>query len=228
MVDLSDDMKMFFRNPLTWAAPSSKTETYGVLYLLRRDVYRCFGIDPDGGPPKQSMRSLWPGTLTIMAGIDLLGRFAIIPAGVAEPGSKARFNNYVRSYVPGIVTTDSASKPSDQKLLYSLRCALVHSFGWSDGDPSTGTMSQFRMNMKTGPLIDGPATDGTFTVSAEELRQRFEQSIAHYIAQLQVDANADLRNRFEQVFPEYGKTHIQWPVVSGVIDTTSDGVSGNV
>ena len=48
MTDLSDNMKLFFKDSLNPDQPDSAVETYGLLYLLRCDVFRCFGIDPDG------------------------------------------------------------------------------------------------------------------------------------------------------------------------------------
>lgn len=65
------DINAFFMNPST---PPVIPGTFSQLYLLRRDISTCFGIDPDNGQ-RLPTQALWPGVMAICAGIDLLGKF---------------------------------------------------------------------------------------------------------------------------------------------------------
>jgi hypothetical protein len=42
-----------------------------ILYLLRREIKHCFGLNPENDQPN-GFYAKWSGTMAIMAGIDLL------------------------------------------------------------------------------------------------------------------------------------------------------------
>jgi hypothetical protein len=64
---------LFFEDPRTPHLPGV-SRGWGVLHLLRRDIIRCFGEDPETGT-KAAVFALWPGVMAVLAGVDLLGKF---------------------------------------------------------------------------------------------------------------------------------------------------------
>ncbi|MBU2858045.1 hypothetical protein HF289_14660 [Acidithiobacillus ferrooxidans] len=67
----NDDATLFFEDPKT---NKQIPNEFSVLYLLRRDVYQCMGIDSTTRN-KTGIKIIWPGVMAILAGIDLLGKF---------------------------------------------------------------------------------------------------------------------------------------------------------
>ena len=167
---------------------------FGVLFLLRRDIFRCMGIDPITRNPINNM-ALWPGTMAILAGIDLLGKFF---AGSDQRGEVGkRFCDYLKKYFQPIST-------GDEDVIYQLRNALLHSFGLYSED--RGRIYKFVLVQNQRQLIQQLPTD-TYVVDIRELHKRFEESLCRYKVQLEGDA--DLQQNFTKMFPKYGAITIE-------------------
>jgi hypothetical protein len=67
----SAEADLFFMSPRT---RRSVPNEFSVLYLLRRDIGTCMGVDADTGQPV-AHQALWPGAMAMLAGIDLLAKF---------------------------------------------------------------------------------------------------------------------------------------------------------
>lgn len=78
--ELDNKMRLFFKSPDDFVG---RTGRHSTLYLLRRDVSLCFGIDPNSGN-KVDFVALFPGAMAILAGIDLLAKFVYGIPGVYQ------------------------------------------------------------------------------------------------------------------------------------------------
>lgn len=76
------DEALFFENPKLYRSPPGE---FGILYLLRRDIDQCIAGS-----------ILWPGAMAIMAGIDLLAKFAAGDDAVGQVGN--RFRDFLGQY----------------------------------------------------------------------------------------------------------------------------------
>ena len=61
------DLEFFFK----YEEDISGKTTFSNLNLLRRDIYTCFNINPNDLQSTIGSSALWPGTMLILAGIDL-------------------------------------------------------------------------------------------------------------------------------------------------------------
>jgi hypothetical protein len=186
------DADIFFEEPHSGRHSPGQ---FGVLYLLRRDIFRCMGIDPITRNPMNYM-ALWPGTMAILAGIDLLGKFF---AGRDQRGGVGkRFCDYLKEYFQPISTGDGG-------VIYQLRNALLHSFGLYSEDK--GKIYEFVLVQNQSQLIQQVPAD-TYIVDIRELHRRFEESVCRYKVQLENDKN-DLQKNFTAMFPKYGAIRIE-------------------
>src|ERR1700744_2863609 len=114
MENLIDQIDFFFREPNE--IPNEKE--YSILYLLRRDIFTCFGHDPNTMEhiPYQAM---WPGVMGILAGIDLLGKY--LEGDDVNTTVTDRFKKYYLRYFNDDETEADA--------IYQLRNSMLHSFG---------------------------------------------------------------------------------------------------
>jgi len=192
------NLDFFFKDP---AIPPTTPGEYGVLYLLRRDIKTCMGIDPNTGNSINCI-ALFPGAMTILAGIDLLGKFL---AGCDDTsGGKVgeRFRAFVKEYFEPISS-------GDEDTIYQLRNALIHSFGLYSEKKRNGKVYKvykFRLNRKGGPLVT-PSGGDNYLIDVLTLRKKFETAIECYQADLKANKN-DLQNHFKLMFPKYGKISI--------------------
>ena len=186
------DADIFFEEPHSGRHSPGQ---FGVLYLLRRDIFRCMGIDPITRNPMNYM-ALWPGTMAILAGIDLLGKFF---AGSDQRGEVGkRFCDYLKEYFQPIST-------GDEDVIYQLRNALLHSFGLYSEDK--GKIYKFFLVQNESQLIQQVPAN-TYIVDIRELHRRFEESVCRYKVQLENDKD-DLQKNFTAMFPKYGAIRIE-------------------
>jgi len=187
--NLMADINSFFRNPSTKPVIPG---TFSQLYLLRRDISTCFGIDPNNGQ-HLSTQALWPGVMAICAGIDLLGKFVEGNDKQGEVG--IRFRNFLKTYFD--------ISESEAETIYQLRNSLLHSFGlYSEvTDKKTGNVRVYRfaLDKGLGALITDLGSD-TYLIDIEILRTEFEKAIAGYEAQLRA---ATLQTKFANMFPKH-------------------------
>jgi hypothetical protein len=114
-MDEPDIIKNFFLPPENF---SQNDSTFSKLHLLRRDILTCYGINPNNGE-KINYSVLFPGTITLFAGIDLLAKLYYV--NDFKLSSSKRFLNFLEN--------TKLIRKEDANILYQLRNALVHSFG---------------------------------------------------------------------------------------------------
>ena len=108
---------LFFEDPVNYVEASESS----ILHLLRRDIYRCMGYTIQNEKWVKNVEPIiWPGSMAVLTGIDLLGKFYAGNDNDKEVGS--RFKAYCEKYI---------CSPGDAKVIYKLRNSLVHSFGLS-------------------------------------------------------------------------------------------------
>src|SRR5258706_14756854 len=85
-----------------------------ILYCLRRDILTCFGFDPENISKKIDFKAEWPGTMAIMAGIDLLAKYCF---GDDQGNSRNRFKDFLQDYLELPRKDDN----DDNEAIYQLR-----------------------------------------------------------------------------------------------------------
>ncbi|MGC4043220.1 MAG: hypothetical protein QM758_05405 [Armatimonas sp.] len=189
-----NEANFFFRSPRL--EPNSP-EVVSQLYLLRRDIDACFGIDPNTGSPI-NFRTIWPGVMAILAGVDLLGKFL---AGDDTQGQVGiRFRDFLEKYF-GLSSTDS-------EIIYQLRNSLLHSFGlYSETKTKT-----YRFTLRGGlsGLISNPAAD-EYHIDVARLYDLFVTAVDKFHADLKDTAHADYAQRdanFMKMLQKHGAISI--------------------
>ena len=202
----------FFRSPRS--APKL-AEEFSQLYLLRRDIDACFGIDPNTGIPWQPIdkrtgvdiycQAIWPGTMAILAGIDMLGKFL---AGTDKTwGSDSvtvedRFKAFATHYL--------GLNGSDASLVYQLRNSLLHTFGlYSEKRDKNGNVKTYNFILTQGESrLIKHLKDDYYQVDVQRLREFFEQGVNKYHEELRDVAcqdNQELNDKFNSMFSKHAK-----------------------
>lgn len=183
---IQDDISVFFKDP---AIPPTPRGKFSVLYLLRRDISQCI----------TTKQILWPATMAILAGIDLLGKFY---AGEDGQVVGQRFKNFVNRYFQPI-------SPDDASTIYQLRNALLHSFGlYSKSGRKTSREYYFSLILpEAGRLVQqDPENPDMYLISIAALYDKFETAIRDY--KKDVENDPVLRNNFSLMYPYYGAVGI--------------------
>lgn len=181
--EIDDQIDLFFRDP---AIPPSPVGTFSVLYLLRRDIKQCV----------ESRQILWPATMAILAGIDLLGK---LHAGQDGRGVGKRFRGFISDYFLSVSSEDA-------KTIYQLRNALLHSFGlYAESEEKKYYFNLIYQDI--GTLIQThPQHSDRYLVSITSLYCEFETAIDRYQVDLATDP--DLKRKFKAMFPRYGAINV--------------------
>jgi hypothetical protein len=184
MTAIANDIDLFFQDPET--EPSSPGR-FGVLYLLRRDIKQCITTG----------QILWPATMAILAGIDLLGKFY---AGEDGRGVGRRFRSFIDNYFQPISSDDAET-------IYQLRNALLHSFGLYSKSRANNYFFSLILP-EAGPLVQRhPQNREQYLISITALYDKFETAIERYRTELEADS--DLQDKFSKMFPYYGAISVQ-------------------
>ena len=212
--DIGSKIAHFFTAPAV--DPATLGMIKSTLYLLRRDVNFCLGIDHETGAhdPTQG-RAIFPGVMTIMAGWDLLGKFL---AGDDDPYHRvgARLQAFIQRYVR-TVTCDALTN-AQAWCLWQLRNCMLHSFGLlakvndarQFADVVRFVLAEDGMDVIVVGRTGGAERDWTAVVDYWKLHAQFEQSIVAYRRELENPASGgDLRNHFDRMWTDYGRTKIQ-------------------
>lgn len=203
----------YFRNPRLAPYPS---EEFSQLYLLRRDIDTCFGTDPNTGALWQTIdkrtgadiycKAIWPGTMAILAGIDMLGKFL---AGSDKTVGPSKIT--VRDRIKAFTTRYLGLNDRDADLLFQLRNSMLHSFGlYSEVQDSKGKIKatyNFILTLGADKLIEH-IKDDYYQIDAQCLRELFELGIIKYEAELRDitrQDNKELSNKFNAMFPKHAK-----------------------
>lgn len=207
------DLNWFFRSPRSAPGPR---DTFSQLYLLRRDIDTCFGTDPNTGTISKPVdkasgapmncQAIWPGTMAILAGIDLLGKFLVGTDKTRGPGSVtvgARFREFTKRYL--------GLSEGDTDLVYQLRNSLLHSFGlYSEKTDNQGNVTatyNFILSRGSGTVVQH-VKDDYYQVDVQCLRELFEQAVAQYEADLRDtrrEDHQDLSEKFNAMLPKHAK-----------------------
>jgi hypothetical protein len=143
---------------------------------------------------------LWPATMAILAGIDLLGKFY-----TGEDGRRVgqRFTNFVDKYFQPI-------SPDDAKTIYQLRNALLHSFGLYSKSATKTSRKEYYFSLilpEAGPLVRQHLENpDIYLISIAVLYDKFETAIRDY--KKDVENDPVLRNNFSLMYPYYGAISI--------------------
>lgn len=185
----STEADIFFRKP---SDIPSVPGTFGVLYLLRRDILQCLGFDPNTGA-RNKEPVLWPGGMAILAGIDLIAKFF---KGEDISGIGQRFKDFIELNFQDI-------SADDKETIYQLRNSLLHSFGLYS---QTKTQTyHFVLTANKSQLIQQIGA-GIYKIDLLSLHQQFENAIEKYAADLNKDST--LQGKFSLMFQNYGSIHI--------------------
>ncbi len=182
---------LFFREP---SVSPRFPDTFGILYLLRRDATQCLGVDPNTGSKTMPL-AIWPGAMTVLAGIDLLGKFYAGSDKSTEVGK--RFQDFVSQYFAPI-------KQGDENAIYQLRNALLHSFGLYSKTKSE--TFRFIVTYLGGELVTRVDKEKVH-VDLETLHHKFEHAIKEY--QFDLGGCSKLQRNFKNMFHKYGSIHIE-------------------
>ena len=167
---------------------------YGILYLLRRDIYNCFGWDPTE-ECKICHKTLWPGAMAILAGIDLLAKF--YKGNDKHRRVGRRYRGFVSKYF-------ELDLKEDKETIYQLRNSLIHSFGLYS---ETGEKKYRFVLTEGGDTFVQMDSDGRYQVDLIVLHWKFEEAIGKYIADL--NNYKCLQKKFIKMFPNYGAIEIR-------------------
>ncbi|MCK4446110.1 MAG: hypothetical protein KAW56_03415 [Candidatus Marinimicrobia bacterium] len=195
MKDIDNKIDFFFENPNIWIEGRKR---FSNLYLLRRDIIQCFGFDPSSGN-KIGYRVLWPGAMSLLAGIDLLSKYYYGQDEFGKVGE--RFKGYIKKYIN--INKDEA------EIIYQLRNSLLHSFGLYSYklDKITKKRIEFSFMLKaTGDKFVSRITENKYLIDILTLWREFEKSIPLYCCDLR--NNDELKKNFYKMFPYYSITDI--------------------
>lgn len=184
---INKQIEIFFHNPKT---SIQVPNDYGILYLLRRDVYRCLGYNTDTWiVDRESI--IWPGAMTVLAGIDLLGKF--YKGDDSSNGVGQRFKDYYEKYIDN----------QNSEIIYQLRNSFLHSFGLLS--KTKNKTYRFTVSASRDKLVK-KHSETEYKIDLYTLWDRFEESIEKYKSDL---LNNDLlKTKFEAMFKFYGAVRI--------------------
>jgi hypothetical protein len=190
--DILRNIELFFKDPCIFRRKAGDTGTFGVLYFLRNEILDC--LDHNIG--------IFPATLSILAGVDLLAKFY---AGKDTRNEvKVRYESFINEYFKPI-------SDKDKKTIYQLRNALVHSFGlYSEGEG--GKKYRFQLKRALEPLVTYSSGD-VCTIDVLTLHKYFNTAIERYHQDLVDDKDhpetgKNLREGFADMFCKYGTVTI--------------------
>lgn len=185
----SPDADLFFLSPRT-KVPHGPNQ-FGVLYLLRRDIDQCMGIDPDTGQGGD-LPALWPGAMAILAGVDLLAKFF---EGRDTGSVGVRFCSFLEHFFAGMNSKDS-------EVIYQLRNSLLHSFGLYSKDRGY----RFVLAFDGAVALVSHTPPDRYYVNLRVLHSEFEKAVEAYCTKLGSDTH--LQNNFAAMFGNYGSIPI--------------------
>jgi hypothetical protein len=107
-------IEFFFRDPDLDEDPNNNSQ----LYLLRRDINRCLC---QNRVCKNTEKILWPATLSIFSGIDLLATYYNNLQYKIDSHNEKKFKRFILDY---FYLEDELINA-----LYRFRCAIIHNYG---------------------------------------------------------------------------------------------------
>lgn len=178
------EFDIFFFDPKISIEPPA---IYGVLYLLRRDIYRCLGYNMQTWH-NSGNGIFWPATMTVLAGIDLLAKFYTGDDTMGNVGN--RFKRFFETYI----------NSSNSEIIFQLRNSMLHSFGLVS--KTKLKRYEFIVSSQMGELVE-QFSDTIYRVDVLRLFIEFESAILKY--KEDIKKNDDLIVNFQLMFVDYGK-----------------------
>jgi hypothetical protein len=192
MTEIQEAIEEFF------LAPDQKVEVPGFvspLYIIQREVLKCFGENPDSGSPTP-FKAILPGTTAIFIGIDLLSQcyFGNLKPKSSTKRVKIFLQNYFRL------------NPEEQETLYRFRSALTHTFGMYSFDESLKKEFRFKLLMGKETILEKRSAS-VYDVHALALKNQFFKAIHFY--QLHLQKSENMQQKFMKVYRKTGKMQIE-------------------
>lgn len=164
-IKTSDDLiALFFKEE---KETIEKPGLNSILFILKREIKHCFGINPETGL-SNGVYAKWPGTMAIMAGIDLLAKYYFGTLDVKD--SSLRFKQFLEDFW----NLDKR----EQEIIYQLRNSLLHSFGlYSIG--KNGKEYKFTLTESTDKMIN-ISNDNNYLIDIDKLCDAFFLGATNY------------------------------------------------
>ena len=185
------EIEFFFRDP---SSLPEKSGHFSRLYLLRRDIRVCYGVDPNTTTPNQPTQAIWAGAIGILIGTDLL---ATHYAGQDGAGVGRRFVEFAEKHFQ--LSHEHATA------LYQLRNAMLHSFGLYSED-RRGKPYKFTFRPKDSVIAT--LNDDFYAINLQMLFFVFEDGIHSYygdLCNLELPNALDLHDKFLRMYIKYGQ-----------------------
>lgn len=178
---VSEQINHFFTSPYELAQPP-----YSTLYSIRKDIELCIGSHTI---KKEEDHILFPGLLTIVAGIDLLAK---LHSGNDYPNKvRSRFKSFTEKYFN--------LSETGYHVLYQLRNSLIFSLNLSSR-VGQGSLLKFVIDNNLKKLYE--KKEGIYIINLSILNVHFEQAVERYHQDLKVDLM--LQKRFKPIYILYG------------------------
>lgn len=194
------DFDFFFTdptvNPCAHRRPNGEVS---VLYLSRREVQETLAdiksIVSESELLKYDRRRLFASSMLMLAGIDLLAKFADGSDSTGPGDIGCRFRAFVEKYM---------KLPADQaKVLWRVRNSLPHSFGLYDRDKGKKiALTGGKAGIPTEPSAIVTQLPTEYQVSVEYLYLGYVQAIQGYNSA--IPGTAKLEGNFARLFGHYG------------------------
>lgn len=144
--------------------------------------------------------AIWPRTMAVMAGIDLVAKFFADDDTIGGVGN--RFKDFAKQYI-------TSGNQTEADLLYHLRNSLLHSFGLYSSN-NNGTVV-YRFTVAQDPqnwlLTQNPSNAQNWWANLTELDKRFEAAVVQYDADITA-GNQSFPSGPRDIFQKYGWVNI--------------------
>jgi hypothetical protein len=176
-LSIDDAIRIFFSE--------TTSEENSSLCLLRRDIKICLGLN---GPKHET--AIWPATMAILTGIDLLGYyFANDSDKQDEKGVGKRFKCFCKEFL----NLDD----TDQEAVYQFRNALLHNYGLKPIPRKNNPQYIFEVTYdehKIDLITQNPGIPDNYRINLFILYEKFEKAISSYYQAVVENKNGEKEN----------------------------------
>ena len=165
-VDYCEQIERFFLHPLRELPSGLVSVLYRVRVAIRQAIDASL-VEPNPGEDRGAV--LWLAAIGALTGIDLLAK---LDAG-RDKSSRRDFSRFVERYF----CRDNVDQSTKAKVLYQLRCAMIHSFALRSDDGENRSY-RFVLSQDRSQLVD--KVDSATTQGFEEWRVDLRQLCEHF------------------------------------------------
>ena len=207
---LQERIEFFFTPPtVNESSHRVKDNIYSTLYLLRRELQRCYIGNRDMldeqnvrnyAKANPDTRASLATTMLLLSGFDLLGKFSTPRETFVKKRTsvRTRFTHFASMYCYN-------GNNDEANALYGIRCALLHTFGLRDDREQTPPR-QFELTYD--PNYTNPYAirhdQGVWKVDIGQLYEDFIRALSTYRSSLD-SGNIDLQTNFDAAFSSHGQ-----------------------